>query len=152
MHSQLIVTLRDILCANLSLDDGLSAVQNIPFKDTDESNILFDIARSIEEIILRRPGLASAKLTELTIRLSFLQERTIPEMLMLLDTRYTNGYRRSECEISPDIEAIPNLVDILGELSQALSSAIRLNLRPLLPFLTDDILMTLTAIFDRRHN
>ncbi len=151
MHSQLIVTLRDILCANLSLDDGLSAVQNIPFNDTDESNILFDIARSIEEIILRRPGLASAKLTELTIRLSFLQERTIPEMLMLLDTRYTNSHRRSECEICPDIEAIPPLVDILGELSQALSSAIRLNLRPLLPFLADEVLMTLNAIFDRKH-
>jgi tetratricopeptide (TPR) repeat protein len=152
LHAQLIVTLRDILCANLSLDDGLSAVQNIPFNDTDESNILFDIARSIEEIILRRPGLASAKLTELTMRLSLLQERTIPEMLMLLDTRYTNSHRRSECEICPDIEAIPNLVDILGELSQALSSAIRLNLRPLLPFLADEVLMTLNAIFDRRHD
>ncbi len=152
LQSRLIVTLRDILCSNLSLDDGLSAVQNIPFTNNDESNILFDIARSIEEIILRRPGLASAKLTELTIRMSFHQERTIPEMLMLLDTRYTNGHRRSECEISPDLEAIANLVDILGELSQALSSAIRLNLRPLFPFLADEVLMTLNAICDRQHD
>ncbi|MFW9808109.1 MAG: hypothetical protein ACFFE6_01905 [Candidatus Thorarchaeota archaeon] len=152
MQPQLIVTLRDILCANLSLDDGLSAVQNIPFNDTDESNILFDVARSIEEIILRRPGLASAKLTELAIRLSFHQERAIPEMLMLLDTRYTNSHRRSECELLPDIEAIPTLVDILGELSQALNAANRLNLRPLLPFLADEVLMTLNAIYDRRHD
>ncbi|MFW9769337.1 MAG: hypothetical protein ACFFF9_08820 [Candidatus Thorarchaeota archaeon] len=151
MQAQLIVTLRDILCANLSLDDGLSAVQNIPFNDVDESNILFDIARSIEEIILRRPGLASAKLTELAIRLSFHQERTIPEMLLLLDTRYTSSHRRAECELQPDIAAIPNLIDILGELAQALSSAIRLNLRPLLPFLADEVLMTLNAIYDRRH-
>ncbi|MHA2359926.1 MAG: hypothetical protein ACXAB5_06610, partial [Candidatus Thorarchaeota archaeon] len=152
MQPQLIATLRDILCANLSLDDGLSAVQNIPFDDTDESDILFDIARSIEEIILRRPGLASAKLTELSVRLSFHQERAIPEMLMLLDTRYTNSHRRAECELLPDIEAIPNLVDNLGELSQALSSANRLNLRPLLPFLADEVLMTLNAIYDRRHD
>jgi len=151
LESRLIVTLRDILCANLSLDDGLSAVQNIPFTNNDESNILFDIARSIEEILFRRHGLASAKLTELGIRLSFHQERTIPEMLMLLDTRYTNSHRRSECESSPDIEAIASLVDILGELSQAFSSAIRLNLRPLLPFLADEVLMTLNAIYDRRH-
>lgn len=127
-------------------------MQNIPVNDTDESNILFDIARSLEEIILRRPGLASTKLTELAIRLSFHQERAIPEMLILLDTRYTISHRRSECELLPDIEAIPNLVDILGELSQALSSANRLNLRPLLPFLADEVLMTLNAIYDRRHD
>ncbi len=152
LQPQLIATLRDILCANLSLDDGLSAVQNIPFNDSDESNILFDIARSIEEIILRRPGLANAKLTELSVRLSFHQERAMPEMLMLLDTRYTNSHRRAECELLPDIEAIPILVDNLGELAQALSSAIRLNLRPLLPFLADEVLMTLNAIYDRRHD
>ncbi|MGY5865760.1 MAG: hypothetical protein RTV41_14250 [Candidatus Thorarchaeota archaeon] len=152
MQSQLISALRDILCANLSLDDGLSAVQNIPFNDVDESNILFDIARSIEEIILRRPGLASAKLTELSIRMHFHQERAVPEMLLLLDTRYTNSHRRAESELQPDVAAIPNLIDILGELSQALSSAIRLNLRPLLPFLADEVLMTLNAIYDRRHD
>jgi len=152
LEAQLISTLRDILCANLSLDDGLSAVQNIPFNDSDEANTLFDIARAIEEIILRRPGLASAKLTELAIRLSFHKNRTIPELLLLFDTRYTNSYRRSECEILPDIEAMPNLIDILGELSQALSSSIRLNLRPLLPFLADEVLMTLNAIYDRRHD
>ncbi|MFX1483336.1 MAG: hypothetical protein ACFFCP_09125, partial [Promethearchaeota archaeon] len=151
MQAQLIVILRDILCANLSLDDGLSAVQNVSFTDSDESNILFDIARSIEEIILRRPGLASAKLTELAVRMSFHNEPVIPEMLLLLDTRYTSSHRRLECEISPDIEAIPTLLDILGELSQALSSAIRLNLRSLLPFLADEVLMILNAIFDRRH-
>jgi hypothetical protein len=152
LQAQLIVTLRDILCANLSLDDGLSAVQNIPFNDVDESNILFDIARSIEEVILRRPGLASSKLAELAVRLSFHQERTVPEMLLLLDTRYTSSHRRAESELQPDIAAIPNLIDILGELSQALSSAIRLNLRPLLPFLADEVLMTLNAIYDRRHD
>ncbi|MGY5855558.1 MAG: hypothetical protein RTS72_03095 [Candidatus Thorarchaeota archaeon] len=151
MQAMLIATLRDILCVNLSLDDGLSAVQNISFNDTDESNTLFDIARAIEEIILRRPGLASAKLTELSIRLSFHKNRVVPELLMLLDTRYTNSHRRSESEILPDIQAIPNLIDILGELSQALSSSIRLNLRPLLPFLADEVLMTLNAIYDRRH-
>ncbi|MFW9788736.1 MAG: hypothetical protein ACFFE2_12420 [Candidatus Thorarchaeota archaeon] len=152
MQAQLIATLRDILCANMSLDDGLSAVQNIPFNNSDESNTLFDIARAIEEIILRRPGLASAKLTELSIRLSFHKNQSIPELLMLLDTRYTNSHRRSECEIDPDIEAIPKLLDILGELSQALNSSIRLNLRPLLPFLADEVLMTLNAIYDRRHD
>jgi hypothetical protein len=152
LQAQLIVTLRDILCANLSLDDGLSAVQNISFEDDAESNILFDIARSIEEIILRRPGLASAKLTELAVRLSFHQERTIPEMLLLLDTRYTSSHRRAESELQPDVAALPNLIDILGELSQALSSAIRLNLRPLLPFLADEVLMTLNAVYDRRHD
>jgi tetratricopeptide (TPR) repeat protein len=147
----LVATLRNILCANMSLDDGLSAVQNITFNDNDEANTLFDIARAIEEIILRRPGLASAKLTELSIRLSFHTNRAVPELLMLLDTRYTNSHRRSECEILPDIEAIPNLIDILGELSQSLSASIRLNLRPLLPFLADEVLMTLNAIYDRRH-
>jgi tetratricopeptide (TPR) repeat protein len=152
MQAMLIATLRDILCANLSLDDGLSAVQIIPFNDIGEANTLFDIARAIEEIILRRPGLASAKLTELSIRLSFHKNRLVPELLLLLDTRYTNGHRRSECEILPDIEAIPHLIDILGELSQALSSSIRLNLRPLLPFLADEVLMTLNAIYDRRHD
>lgn len=151
LQSLLIATLRDILCANLSLDDGLSAVQNIPFSDSDESNILFDIARAIEEIILRRPSLASAKLTELAIRLSFHEDRSIPEMLVLLDTRYTNSHRRSELEILPDIEAIPSLVDILGELSRSLGSANRMNLRPLIPFLADEVLMTLNALYDRRH-
>jgi hypothetical protein len=152
LQTTLIATLRDILCANLSLDDGLSAVQNISFNDSDEADILFDIARAIEEIIFRRPGLASAKLAELSIRLSFHKNRAIPELLMLLDTRYTSDFRRTEYELLPDIEAIPSLIDILGELSQALSSSIRLNLRPLLPFLADEVLMTLNAIYDRRHD
>ena len=73
-------------------------------------------------------------------------------MLILLDTRYTSSFRRSECELLPDLEAIPSLVDILGELSQGITSAIRLNLRPVLPFLCDEVLMTLNAIFDRRHD
>lgn len=152
MQSQLIATLRDILCANLSLDDGLSALQNTPFNDVDEANILFDIARSIEEIILRRPGLVNAKLTELSIRLSFHQERAVPEMLLLLDTRYTTSHRRVECELQPDMSAIPYLMDLLSELLQALSSTIRLNLRPLLPFLADEVLMTMNAIHDRHHD
>jgi len=127
-------------------------IQNISTRDSDESNLLFDIARAIEEIILRRPGLASAKLTELAVRLSFQTNRTLPELLILLDTRYTNSNRRSECELLPDIEALPTLVDILGELSQAITSTIRLNLRPVLPFLTDEVSLTLSAIHDRRHD
>ena len=91
MQAQLIATLRDILCANMSLDDGLSAVQNIPFDTSDESNTLFDIARAIEEIILRRPGLASTKLAELSIRLSF---------LLLRNGRDKNRIRRSICSNS----------------------------------------------------
>ncbi|MFW9961145.1 MAG: hypothetical protein ACFFDV_09010 [Candidatus Thorarchaeota archaeon] len=151
MESLLLTALRDILCASLSLDDGLSMIQNISARDSDESNLLFDIARAIEEIILRRPGLASAKLTEIAVRLSFDKNRTLPELLILLDTRYTNSNRRSECELLPDIEALPTLVDILGELSQAITSTIRLNLRPVLPFLTDEVSLTLSAIHDRRH-
>jgi len=127
-------------------------IQNISARDSDESNLLFDIARAIEEIILRRPGLASAKLTEIAVRLSFDKNRTLPELLILLDTRYTNSNRRSECELLPDIEALPTLVDILGELSQAITSTIRLNLRPVLPILTDEVSLTLSAIHDRRHD
>jgi len=145
-------TLRDILIASLSLDDGLSKIQGISTSNSDDANILFDIARAIEEIILRRPGLANAKLTELSVRLSFNENRVLPEMLILLDTRYTNSHRRSECELLPDIEAIPRLIDILGELSQAITSTIRLNLRPVLPFLSDEVLMTLNALYDRRHD
>jgi tetratricopeptide (TPR) repeat protein len=152
VESLLLTALRDILCASLSLDDGLSMIQNISTRDSNESDVLFDIARAIEEIILRRPGLAGAKLTELAIRLSFNKNRTLPELLILLDTRYTNSFRRSECELLPDIEALPTLVDILGELSQAITSTIRLNLRPVLPFLTDEVSLTLSAIYDRRHD
>ncbi|MFX1262820.1 MAG: hypothetical protein ACFFAZ_12080, partial [Promethearchaeota archaeon] len=96
MESLLIVTLRDVLCASLSLDDGLSAIQNLAIGNTSENELLFEIARVLEEIILRRPGLASAKLTELTVRLSFKENRILPEMLALLDVRYTNAFRRSE--------------------------------------------------------
>jgi len=151
LEALLQATLRDILCAALSLDDGLSKIQGITFRNPEESELLFDIARSIEEIILRRPGLANAKLTELAVRLSFQHNRVLPEMLILLDTRYTSSFRRSECELLPDINAIPSLVDILGELSQGITSAIHLNLRPVLPFLSDEVLMTLNAIYDRRH-
>ena len=152
MESILQATLRDILIASLSLDDGLSKIQGISFRNTEEADVLFDIARAIEEIILRRPGLANAKLTELAVRMSFNENRVLPEMLILLDTRYTNSNRRSECELLPDLEAIPRLIDILGELSQAITSTIRLNLRPVLPFLSDEVLMTLNAIYDRRHD
>ncbi len=151
MESFIIVTLRDILCGTLSLDDGLSAIQNMSIARQQYSDIMFEIARAIEEIILRRPKVASAKLTELSVRLAFNEERTLPELLLLLDTRYTSNYRRSECEILPDIEAIPNLLDILGELTQAIDSARLLNLRPLLPFLADEVLMTLDAICARHH-
>ena len=151
MEPVLLATLRDVLCASLSLDDGLSAIQNISIRTPEESDLLFDIARAIEEIILRRPGLASAKLTEITVRLSFMPDRTLPEILTLLDARYTSGHRRAECELLPDIEAIPRLIDILGELLQAVSSSIRMNLRPVLPFFADEVLMTVDAIHDRRH-
>jgi hypothetical protein len=147
----LIVTLRDVLCSSLSLDDGLSAIQNLAIGNTSENEILFEIARVLEEIILRRPGLASAKLTELTVRLTFNEDRVLPEMLTLLDVRYTNSFRRSETELLPDIEAIPQLLDILGQLAQSLTSALNLNLRPLLPFLTDEVSMTLDAIQARGH-
>ena len=143
MESILQTTLRDILIASLSLDDGLSKIQSISFRNPEDSDLLFDIARAIEEIILRRPGLANAKLTELAVRLSFQENQTLPEMLILLDTRYTNSHRRAECELLPDIEALPRLIDILGELAQAINSTIRLNLRPVLPFLSDEVLMTI---------
>ncbi|MHA2142267.1 MAG: hypothetical protein ACXADD_12275 [Candidatus Thorarchaeota archaeon] len=152
MESLLIVTLRDILCASLSLDDGLSAIQNLAIGNTTEDELLFEVARVIEEIILRRPGLASAKLTELTVRLSFNENRVLPEMLALLDVRYTNSFRRSETELLPDIDAIPQLLDILGQLSHSIMSALTLNLRPVLPFLTDEVLMTLDAIQARGHS
>ncbi|MHA2005467.1 MAG: hypothetical protein ACW960_15460 [Candidatus Thorarchaeota archaeon] len=151
MEPLLIVTLRDVLCSSLSLDDGLSAIQNLAIGNTSENEILFEIARVLEEIILRRPGLASAKLTELTVRLTFNEDRVLPEMLTLLDVRYTNSFRRSETELLPDIEAIPQLLDILGQLAQSLTSALNLNLRPLLPFLTDEVSMTLDAIQARGH-
>ncbi len=152
MESMLQATLRDILIASLSLDDGLSKIQGISVRTPKDSDLLFDIARAIEEIILRRPGLANAKLTELSVRMSFKEDRVLPEMLILLDTRYTNSHRRAECELCPDVEALPRLIDILGELSQAITSTIRLNLRPVLPFLSDEVLMTLNAIYDRRHD
>ncbi|TFG32584.1 hypothetical protein EU528_03065 [Candidatus Thorarchaeota archaeon] len=152
MESILQATLRDILIASLSLDDGLSKIQGISFRNPEEADVLYDIARAIEEILLRRPGLANAKLTELVVRMSFNENRVLPEMLILFDTRYTSSHRRSECELSPDIEAIPRLIDILGELSQAVTSTIRLNLRPVLPFLSDEVLMALNAIYDRRHD
>ncbi len=152
MESILQTTLRDILIASLSLDDGLSKIQGITSRTPDDSDILFDVARAIEEIILRRPGLANSKLTELAVRLSFNENRVLPEMLILLDTRYTNSHRRSECELLPDMEALPRLIDILGELCQAITSTIRMNLRPVLPFLSDEVLMTLNAIYDRGHD
>ncbi|NHJ14422.1 MAG: hypothetical protein EAX95_12155 [Candidatus Thorarchaeota archaeon] len=151
MESLLNVTLRDILCASLSLDDGLSAIQNLAIGTPSENELLFDVARAIEEILLRRPGLANAKLTELSVRLAFNEDRILPELLDLLDTRYTNGFRRTETELLPDIEAIPALLDILGQLSQAVIATFKLNMRPLLPFLCDEVLMTLDAIHARGH-
>ncbi|MHA1575824.1 MAG: hypothetical protein ACTSU3_00545, partial [Candidatus Thorarchaeota archaeon] len=143
--------LREILCAALSLDDGLSIIQNLAIGDKEHSDIYFDVARSLEEILLRRPGLASAKLTELNVRLSFSKDPILPELLMLIESRFTNIHRRAESEILPDIDAIPYLLDILGELAFGVSSAIKLNLRPLLPFLADEVLLTLEAIHTRCH-
>lgn len=135
----------------MSLDDGLSAIQNISRRRESDVDISFEIARAIEEIILRRPGIASAKLTELSVRLSFKEDRTLPQMLLLLDTRFTTGHRRAESELLPDVHAIPVLLDILGDLTQSMYTALSLNLRPLLAFLTDETLLTLEAIFERGH-
>ena len=151
MESSLKAALREVLCASMSLDDGLSTIQNLSIGNPDNSQLYYEVARAIEEIILRRPGLASAKLTELTVRLAFSEDHALRDMLMLLDTRYTNANRRAECELIPDIEAIPQLLDILSELVQGMSSALRLNLRPLLPFLTDEILATLEGIYTSGH-
>jgi len=145
------VTLRDILCASLSLDDALSAIQSAGASDPDNAETVYGLARAIEEIILRRPGLASTKFMELTVRLSFGQDPVMPELVMLLDTRYTSSYRRAESELLPDLKSLPQLLDLLGELSQATDTALRLNLRPLVTFLTDEILLTLEAIFNRFH-
>jgi tetratricopeptide (TPR) repeat protein len=145
------MALRDILCASMSLDDALSTIQNFGMAGTENKNIVFEVARVIEEIILRRLSLASAKLTELSVRLAFREDRTLPELLSLIDTRYTNSFRRNECELLPDINAIPQLLDMLSELNNAMILALKLNLRPLLPFLTDETLMTLEAIYQRYH-
>ncbi len=147
----MVVTLREILCGSLSLDDGLSAIQNAAITRSEEPDIVFEIARAIEEILLRRPTIANAKLTELTVRLSFRKDRTIPEMIMLFDTRFTCSHRRAETEFLADMDAIPQLLDILGELSQAINSALKLNLRPLLQFLAEETLTTLNSIVDRGH-
>ncbi|TFF94412.1 hypothetical protein EU546_04945, partial [Candidatus Thorarchaeota archaeon] len=147
-----IVTLRDILCGAMSLDDGLSAIQNISRLREDDVDLAFEIARALEEIILRRPGIASSKLTELSVRLSFRKDHTLPQMLQLLDTRFTTGHRRAESELLPDVHAIPVLLDILGDLTQSMYAALSLNLRPLLPFLTDETLLTLEAVFARGHH
>ncbi len=151
MESALKAALREILYASMSLDDGLSTIQNLAITNEKESGLYFHIARVIEEIILRRPGLASAMLTELSVRLACDEDIALRKMLMLLDARYNNVHIRAECELVPDIEAIPILLDILGELVQCMSDAIELNLRPLLPFLTDEVLATLEGIYTRGH-
>ncbi|MDF1539595.1 MAG: hypothetical protein P1Q69_11910 [Candidatus Thorarchaeota archaeon] len=151
MESSLKAALREVLCASMSLDDGLSTIQNLSIGSPDNAQLYYEVARAIEEIILRRPSLASAKLLQLTVRLAFSEDNVLRDMLMLLDARYTNAHRRSECELVPDIEAIPQLLDILSELVQGMTSALRLNLRPLLPFLTDEILATLEGIYTRGH-
>ncbi len=151
MESGLKAALREILCASLSLDDGLSTIQNLAIGIEGDSTLYFNVARVIEEIILRRPSLASAKLTELNVRLAFDKDHVLRKLLRLLDARYNTVHSRAECEILPDIEAIPRLLDILGELIQSMSDAIQLNLRPMLPFLTDEVLGTLEGIYTRGH-
>ncbi len=151
MDSSIQSILRDILCASISLDDGLSALQSIAYDHPDDIDLVYEIARAIEEIILRRPALASTKFIELIVRLSFDERRELPKMLMLLDTRYTTSYRRSEAELLPDVQAIPPLLDILSDLSQSMGTALEVNLRPLLPFLSDETLLTLDAICARGH-
>ncbi len=151
MDPKIAAILRDILCSSVSLDDGLSALQNAPKTSPEDVQLVYDIARALEEIILQRPATANYKLTESLVRQSFNQDQTLPELLSLLDTRFTNAYRRSETEILPDMDAIPVLLDILGELSQSMITSLRLNLRPLLPYLTDETLLTLEAIQTRQH-
>jgi hypothetical protein len=151
LENLMTMALRDILCASMSLDDALSTIQNFGVSGSEDKDLVFEVARVIEEIILRKLSLASAKLTELSVRLAFREDRMLPELLSLIDTRYTNSYRRNECEILPDINAIPELLDMLSELNNAMTLALKLNLRPLLPFLTDETLMTLDAIYQRYH-
>ncbi len=148
MESVIVAALRDILCASMSLDDGLSTIQQMA---GDDAATAFEVARAIEEIILRRPGLASNKLMEIAIKLASDTNTMLPDMLMLLDTRYVSAHSRVETEILPDKVAIPKLLDLLGSLSDAIESSLRLNLRPLLPFLADELLMTLDAIHSRAH-
>ncbi len=143
--------LRDILCTAVSLDDGLSVIQNQINASSEIDDLTFEISRAIEEILLRRPSLANIKFTELLARLFSQKDRLLPDLLSLMDTRYTCAFRRSETEILPDIEALPILIDMLGELAESISLAITLNLRPLLSFLTDEMVQTLEAIYTRDH-
>ncbi len=84
MESVIVTALRDILCASMSLDDGLSTIQQM---SGDDAITAYEVARAIEEIILRRPGLASNKLMEISIKLASDKNTMLPDMLMLLDTR-----------------------------------------------------------------
>ena len=52
MESILQTTLRDILIASLSLDDGLSKIQGISARNPDDYDILYDVDRTIVEQIL----------------------------------------------------------------------------------------------------
>ncbi|MBD3406603.1 MAG: hypothetical protein GF411_10855 [Candidatus Lokiarchaeota archaeon] len=151
MESALNATIRDILYASMSLDDGLSTIQSLGIRASADSELYFEIARVIEEIILRRPEVANTKLTELVVRLSFSEDRVLPELLLLLDTRYTSGYRLNELDILPDMYAIPQLLDIMGEYGMAMDNALKLNLRPLIPFLTDQTIAIIDAILSRGH-
>ncbi len=151
LESPILSVMRDVLCGSMSLEDGLSALQTLGRTHPSEVDLAFEIARAIEEVILRRPVLASAKLTELMVRHSFSENRSLPLLLMLMETRYTNSFRRNEAELLPDKEALPRLLDILGELAQSVGVALELNLRPLLPFLADETLLTLDAIYARGH-
>jgi len=148
VESIIVAALRDILCASMSLDDGLSTIQQMV---GDDAVTAFEVARAIEEIILRRPSLASNKLMEISIKLASDKNTMLPDMLMLLDTRYVSAHSRVETEILPDKAAIPKLLDLLGNLSDAIESSLRLNLRPLLPFLADELLATLNAVHSRAH-
>ncbi|MCK5302327.1 MAG: hypothetical protein KAJ96_04225, partial [Candidatus Thorarchaeota archaeon] len=88
----------------MSLDDGLSTIQQM---SGDDAITAYEVARAIEEIILRRPGLASNKLMEISIKLASDKNTMLPDMLMLLDTRYVSAHSRVETEILPDRAAIP---------------------------------------------
>ncbi|MBD3158874.1 MAG: hypothetical protein GF309_08815 [Candidatus Lokiarchaeota archaeon] len=151
METRLEVTIRDILCASVSLDDGLSAIQSLSIDGSIDKELAFDIARAIEEIILRNPEVANSKLTEIIVKLAFEENRMLPQMLSLLDTRYTHSARRAAIELEPDLESIPVLLDLLGELSHGIDRALRLNLRPLVPFLVDEMVQTMESIWSKQH-
>ncbi|MEM4734146.1 MAG: hypothetical protein QXS20_00330 [Candidatus Thorarchaeota archaeon] len=149
MDPRIRTILRDLLCASVSLDDGLAALQGISRFSPDSHELGHELARALEEVLLRRPALANYKFLELIVRHSFDKTSELSELISLLDTRFTNEYRRTAAEDLPDLEALPILIDLLGELGQSMSVSLGHGLRPLLAFLADETLHTLDSIIAR---